>query len=175
MNTGRTRFKKGYIPWNKGRKGFKRPEGAAKKQSETVLRNGLQRMENNNCWKGGKTKTAQGYILVKSPNHPYKNCEEYVMEHRLVLEGYLGRYLEREEVAHHINKVLDDNRIENLMLFRNSKTHLNFHKSKGRLIEGILFDGSKIDYLPVLKTDAPEKWVDVNWGIEYCNIELICR
>lgn len=62
-----------------------------------------------------KTK-ANGYIMIYAPNHPRvkRNKKKYLGEHILIMEQYLGRYLEPCEVVHHVNGVKDDNRIENL-------------------------------------------------------------
>lgn len=69
-----------------------------------------------------------GYIMVKSPNHPLKNCIGYVYEHRLVMEKKLGRFLTKKEIVHHKNGVKDDNRIKNLELFSNDSKHKSYHK-----------------------------------------------
>jgi hypothetical protein len=74
-------------------------------------------------WKGGKF-IRENYVFILSPNHPYKNKQGYVREHRLVMEAHLGRTLLPTEVVHHINGITTDNRIENLMLFNNLREHI---------------------------------------------------
>lgn len=72
--------------------------------------------------KGCKIKNPDGYIMVYCPNHPsVSKSTHYIMEHRLVMEKHLGRYLENYESIHHINEIKDDNRIENLHLYSNSE------------------------------------------------------
>lgn len=75
----------------------------------------------------GKKKTQMGYVYLHVPNHPAATKAGYVMEHRLVMEQHLGRYLTGVEEVHHINEVKDDNRIENLLLFQSRSSHLHFH------------------------------------------------
>lgn len=80
-------------------------------------------------WRGGVRRCGSGgkYVGVYSPDHPYRNGEEYVMEHRLVVEKNIGRYLLPKEVVHHINGIQDDNRIENLQMMASRKEHAREH------------------------------------------------
>ena len=77
---------------------------------------------NNHKWKGGRNVTPFGYIEIMSPNHPNKNYRGYVMEHRLVMEKKIGRYLTKDEIVHHLNGIKDDNRPENLSIV-NKNSH----------------------------------------------------
>jgi hypothetical protein len=84
--------------------------------------------KNNVRWNGGKRFHNNGYIEASAPEHPHKSKSGYVLEHRLVMEKYLGRFLKRKEIVHHINENPSDNRLENLMIFPNITAHLNYHR-----------------------------------------------
>jgi hypothetical protein len=67
-------------------------------------------------WKGGKKETKEGYVQILSHKHPFKDNHGYVLEHRLIMEKHLGRYLTENEIVHHINMIKNDNKISNLQL-----------------------------------------------------------
>jgi len=80
-------------------------------------------------WKGGKIKT-KGYWKVLIPSHPYATKDGYVLEHRLVMEKHIGRYLLPHEIVHHINEIKTDNRQENLELLQSKSEHAYKHLAK---------------------------------------------
>ena len=77
--------------------------------------------ENNHNWKGGRFKTVDGYWLVIAKDHPNVNHNGYMLEHRLVMEQELGRYLTRQEDVHHLNGIKGDNRPENLAVMKHGE------------------------------------------------------
>lgn len=96
--------------------------------SGNIVSCGCRRFNHGKCegkkspnWKGGRQKTKQGYIYVWNPSHPNANHAGYVLEHRLVMEKHLGRYLLPNENIHHKNSIKDDNRFENLELWVKSQ------------------------------------------------------
>src|SRR5258708_1946844 len=74
----------------------------------------------------GYKKRVDGYVCVYRPEHPNATANGYVLEHRLVMEQHLGRYLQSTEEPHHRNEVRDDNRIENLEL-KTKAQHMRDH------------------------------------------------
>ena len=84
----------------------------------------------NSNWRGGRRNTHDGYIFICSPNHPHRNKRGEVAEHRLVMEQKLGRYLEPDEIVHHINGVRNDNCPENLELTDKHEHQRDKHPKK---------------------------------------------
>lgn len=69
-----------------------------------------------------------GYRYIYSPDHPNATHHNYMAEHRLIAEQKIGRYLNDDEVVHHINLNKLDNRPGNLMILSNSE-HSKIHSS----------------------------------------------
>jgi len=87
--------------------------------------------EKNPRYIKGKFITKSGHILILKHNHPNKNCNNYVYEHKIIMENYLGRLLYENEVIHHIDGDPGNNKIENLFLTTksgNSKAHHSINK-----------------------------------------------
>lgn len=106
---------------SQARKGWKMGEEQKKMISErnSCNYNGLNGY-------GHVKKHCKGYILAYAPLHPHAHADGYVMLHTVVMEQHIGRYLEKDEVVHHINHDRTDNRIENLKLM-NKKEHASMH------------------------------------------------
>jgi len=86
-------------------------------------------------WRGGRRISSLEYFQVYCPNHPNATKQGYVMEHRLIAEKKIGRYLKPNEVVHHINHNKLDNRSENLEVYSRSD-HVHEHYDYGnKLVE----------------------------------------
>jgi len=105
--------------WTGGRKSIGGPSKSEKiKASLAIAFPEGRRGERSARWNGGRSSAGsnQQYVYMWASDHPFANKQHYVMEHRLVMEKKIGRYLESDEIVHHINGVKNDNRIENLEL-----------------------------------------------------------
>jgi len=82
---------------------------------------------NHPNWIGGRYKSKEGYIYCIAKDHPYAVDNGYVLEHRLVMERHLGRYLLPTEIVHHIDRKKDNNSLGNLILFASHAEHMLHH------------------------------------------------
>lgn len=71
---------------------------------------------------------SDGYIYISRPDHPRATKDGYVLEHRVVMEQLIGRYLMPHEEPHHKNEIRDDNRPDNLEL-KTKHQHMREHYS----------------------------------------------
>ena len=98
-------------PWNKGKKC---PQLSG---------------SNHSHWKGGKVLHQEKYWLIHKPDHPNADKGGYIREHRLVMEKLLNRYLNKEELVHHIDGDTKNNDPKNLELTTRSE-HIRMHHEK---------------------------------------------
>jgi len=117
MRDKKGKFVKGTTPWNKGTKGTS--VITDKHISKQKRKHGLN-------WKGGKT-IHEGRLLKYQPAHPNSNKKGYVRNSHLVVEKYLGRFLTKDEVVHHLDEDKLNDELCNLYLFPNKSEHCRFH------------------------------------------------
>lgn len=103
-------------------------------------------------FKGGKSFDKDGYVRVSGMHdHPRANRHGQVLEHHLVMEKKLGRYLKDDEIVHHDNEKKDDNRIRNLVL-TTIGGHARIHGKEGgyRRLNGARGGkGGLVQFIPV--------------------------
>lgn len=93
----------------------------------SICQHASYRGSGNPKWRGGRVPQPSGYVYAYAPEHPYRTLQGYVMEHRLVVEKHLGRYLTPVEEVHHRNHIRDDNRLENLQVMPSKTAHRIHH------------------------------------------------
>lgn len=82
-----------------------------------------------NSFHKGFITTQFGYIKLRVLSHPFADSKGYVAEHRLVVEDYLGRFLDPFEVVHHIDGIKTNNSLDNLDIC-SLEAHTSWHKTK---------------------------------------------
>ncbi len=105
---------------------------------------------------GKKSKHADGYIHIGHKGH----------EHVLIMEEYLGRAMEQDEVVHHCDEVRHHNDISNLELMLRGE-HFRFHNS-GEKSHSAKMDWKKVSIARemfgrgILRADIARKF-NISW------------
>ena len=84
----------------------------------------------------GRIEQKDGYVFIRSPNHPRAGTWGYVREHILVWEQVHNRFLPQGWVVHHLNGIRGDNRPSNLIGLPNKK-HALLLASKAKRIREV--------------------------------------
>lgn len=79
-------------------------------------------------WSGGKRPDGHGYIKIVVPGHPRAGYENTVLEHVIVAEKALGRYLPKEHPVHHHDRNPSNNVNANLVICENASYHALLHR-----------------------------------------------
>lgn len=93
----------------------------------------------NASWKSDEKISFYGYKLIRQLEHPFKNSDDFVFEHRLVAEKYLlndinsieidgQKYLNPNFVVHHIDFNRLNNDVSNLSVMKRDE-HSKMHQS----------------------------------------------
>ena len=100
--------------------------------SDTSIRRFAKRngLKITNKFHVGFVTTHNGYKMVRKPNHPNCDSKGYVREHRLVAEQKIGRYLNADEIVHHIDHDKFNNDPENLEVMTLAEHTRLHHKGK---------------------------------------------
>lgn len=138
----------------------------------------------NSSWKSDKKVTNYGYIKVRCLEHPFKDCDGFVFEHRLIAEKYLlnnensieingKKYLKPNYTVHHKDENKINNKPENLEIMtkeRHSKIHaLKRNKKKCKKVDKFDFNENYIETYSSIKEAA-----SIN-KIHAQNISAVCK
>ena len=106
-------------------------ERNCKRLGLTTAKTGPRRGALHPDWQGGVT-IRKGYRWIFAPWHPNAMATGYVAEHRMAMARKMKRPLLPDEVVHHIDGDRLNNQLENLMIFRTNRDHLQ-HELTGRI------------------------------------------
>lgn len=110
---------------------------------------------------GGHTRWTGGrYVLEECPGHPHA-VQGFVLQHRLVMERHLGRYLRPEEIVHHRDRNRANNGIDNLELMPSRSEHMVLHAEE--------------DFEPVVSEEQVREALQGRTTLEAANLLGVCH
>lgn len=161
---------------SKANKGNRRAAGrVVSEETRKKLSASLKgRIKKPSKYGGHRKQRSDGYIAVYVPDHPYSAKDGYVLEHILVMEEKIGRYITRDEVVHHKNHIRNDNRIENLELMT-FKEHSRLHLEERIRNHQINFYHVKVKNKTTGEIFSSVKEAANKYNVAATNISRACR
>lgn len=84
----------------------------------------------------GTYKHGDGYIMQYAPDHPKADKNGYVLQHILIAEKALGKYLPEKVIVHHFDIDPENNANTNLVICEDQAYHLLLHVRQRVLAAG---------------------------------------
>jgi len=111
------------------KKTYKRLRGHTLGQPRLFITGHAISGKRNPAWIGGVVLSKEGYVMIRTLDHPFRNTHNLISEHVLICEKALGKYLPDGVVVHHVNKNKKDNHTPfNLVICQDNTYHLYLHQ-----------------------------------------------
>lgn len=123
---------------------------------------------------GAKKIRSDGYVYIFFPDHPKSSKDGFIMEHILVMECAIGRWIRPDECVHHINHIRNDNRLQNLQLMTRSE-HMRMHMQERWRNGEVNLHTSHVVNLETGERFASIKEAAKKYCVASSNISRACR
>lgn len=130
----------------------------------------------NSNWRGGRIAEPSGRVRIYALGHPDARQlgGSHIYEYRLVAEKKIGRPLTADEVVHHVNGDVTDNRPENLEVMTPAE-HCRVHMQGSKNYNSKLNEVQVAEIRRSLQFQTPQITLASQYGVSPTAISRIAR